>query len=283
MRLFPSGASCRQAARTSAARGRRRSPAARRCRARPPRRSSRGSRARCTGRSSPVRRRRGIRCGARAVSAHPHAASQHPRAPHPIGVRLGGRAAPSVPEPSPANSRPLAGGHPPDGMELHVAHPGGAPLGADRLAQSDSPELPAGIELEGVKRIGDGIGPLLHRIYRGADRGERVGRRRVDREDPRRPRLHGAVGVRELPEARGRGLLAVGDDYVVRMPGPWDGPVRAVASGPAYFRLATLTATWRPARSSSVPVPTIAAWSSRSSRGLAVATASRTSCTPTSA
>ena len=36
------------------------------------------------------------------------------------------------------------------------------------------------------------------------------------------------------------GRLAVGDEYVVRMPGPWDGPVRVVASTPTSFRLATL-------------------------------------------
>ena len=34
--------------------------------------------------------------------------------------------------------------------------------------------------------------------------------------------------------------LAVGDEYVVRMPGPWDGPVRVVDIGPRSFRLATL-------------------------------------------
>jgi Domain of unknown function (DUF1990) len=34
--------------------------------------------------------------------------------------------------------------------------------------------------------------------------------------------------------------LRVGDEYVVRMPGPWDGPVRVVDVGPRSFRLATL-------------------------------------------
>ena len=36
------------------------------------------------------------------------------------------------------------------------------------------------------------------------------------------------------------GRLAVGDEYVVRMPGPWDGPVRVVDVGLCSFRLATL-------------------------------------------
>jgi hypothetical protein len=37
-----------------------------------------------------------------------------------------------------------------------------------------------------------------------------------------------------------RNGLEVNDEYVVRMPGPWDGPVRVVAVTPVSFRLATL-------------------------------------------
>ena len=35
--------------------------------------------------------------------------------------------------------------------------------------------------------------------------------------------------------------MRVGDEFVVRMPGPWDGPVRVVDVTPSSFRLATLT------------------------------------------
>ena len=34
--------------------------------------------------------------------------------------------------------------------------------------------------------------------------------------------------------------LRLGDEFLVRMPGPWDGPVRVVRRDPAAFRLATL-------------------------------------------
>jgi hypothetical protein len=34
--------------------------------------------------------------------------------------------------------------------------------------------------------------------------------------------------------------MAVGDEFVVRMPGPWDGPVRVVDVSPSSFRLVTL-------------------------------------------
>ncbi len=33
----------------------------------------------------------------------------------------------------------------------------------------------------------------------------------------------------------------MGDEYVVRMPGPWDGPVRVLQAGATTFRLATLS------------------------------------------
>jgi hypothetical protein len=36
------------------------------------------------------------------------------------------------------------------------------------------------------------------------------------------------------------GSMAVGDEYVVRMPGPWDGPVRVVERTPTLFRFVTL-------------------------------------------
>jgi Domain of unknown function (DUF1990) len=36
------------------------------------------------------------------------------------------------------------------------------------------------------------------------------------------------------------GSMAVGDEYVVRMPGPWDGPVRVVDRMPTSFRFVTL-------------------------------------------
>jgi hypothetical protein len=34
--------------------------------------------------------------------------------------------------------------------------------------------------------------------------------------------------------------MAVGDEYVVRMPGPWDGPVRVIERTPTSFRFVTL-------------------------------------------
>jgi hypothetical protein len=88
----------------------------------------------------------------------------------------------------------------------------------------------------------DGYGPLFHRCYRTRIRESSLGAAELmdklqadlNRASPtkfaRFQLLHGE-----------RGRLRVGDEYVVRMPGPWDGPVRVVDVGPRSFRLATLT------------------------------------------
>ena len=47
------------------------------------------------------------------------------------------------------------------------------------------------------------------------------------------------------------GLLDVGDEYVVRMPGPWDGPVRVIDAGRARFGWRRWRAISRRARSNS--------------------------------
>jgi Domain of unknown function (DUF1990) len=49
------------------------------------------------------------------------------------------------------------------------------------------------------------------------------------------------VEVATFRKTRGAGRsAAVGDEYVVRMPGPWDGPVRVVHRDGTSLRLATL-------------------------------------------
>jgi hypothetical protein len=85
-----------------------------------------------------------------------------------------------------------------------------------------------------------GAGPLLHRYYAA----------RIVRSSMGPPELMDTVAAnlnRASPEmavfrhTRGRpGQLRQGDELIVRMPGPWDGPVRVVHRDPASFRLATL-------------------------------------------
>ena len=120
-------------------------------------------------------------------------------------------------------------------VPLHRAEDAGDP-------ETDAPPaLPAGVELAEVQRHEDGTGPLFHRRYRTRIRDARLtARELVDRlaADPDRAaptefasfvKLHGEPGE-----------MNVGDEYRVRMAGPWDGPVRVIERTPTAFRLATL-------------------------------------------
>ena len=108
------------------------------------------------------------------------------------------------------------------------------------MSADAAPVLPVEVDLDDVQGTDDGTGPLVHRIYRtrmvGGDLGPQELVKRIaanpDRIAPSEFATFQKLGV--------DGPLALGDDYVVRMPGPWDGPVRVVAARPDGFRFATL-------------------------------------------
>jgi len=111
----------------------------------------------------------------------------------------------------------------------------------DASKPSAAPRLPTGVDTDDLQRPEDGAGPLLHRLYR-----LRIGESNLSPEQliARLGEDLDAMAPGELASfhrLRGeQGALAVNDEYVVRMPGPWDGPVRVVAVGERSFRLATL-------------------------------------------
>ena len=93
-------------------------------------------------------------------------------------------------------------------------------------------------EIQGVDK---GYGPLFHRRYRTRITAAALGpeelmsalQANLNRAAPttfaRFQKVHGD-----------RRSMRIGDEYVVRMPGPWDGPVRVIDTGPCSFRFATL-------------------------------------------
>jgi uncharacterized protein (UPF0548 family) len=102
------------------------------------------------------------------------------------------------------------------------------------------PQLPEDVELEDVQRAEDGVGPLVHRLYLTRVVGSPLTPERLVQlitEDLDRIAPSEFATFQKLG---GSGGLFIGDDYIVRMPGPWDGPVRVVAASPTSFRLATL-------------------------------------------
>ena len=103
------------------------------------------------------------------------------------------------------------------------------------------PPLPAGVPTAAIQTPEDGAGPLLHRHYRARIHGAELDAEALIAQLGTNPDGVAPGGLAKFvkqsgPDAR----IAVGDEWVVRMPGPWDGPVRVVDVTPTSFRFATL-------------------------------------------
>ncbi|WP_433868871.1 DUF1990 family protein [Saccharopolyspora sp. CA-218241] len=103
------------------------------------------------------------------------------------------------------------------------------------------PALPADLVDEHSQLAPHGVGPLFHRRFGvHVEGGSLTAQELIDvfsrRFDRAVPREVAAVSRRTGT----RGALQPGDELVVRMPGPWDAPVRVVERTPESFRLATL-------------------------------------------
>jgi hypothetical protein len=113
---------------------------------------------------------------------------------------------------------------------------------AEGSAEDDCPPgLPSGVEAAEVQSADDGVGPLFRRRYRARIREpELTAEQLLSRvvADPNRAAPTEFASFQKVHGADGP--MHVGDEYVVRMPGPWDGPVRVVDVTDRSFRLVTL-------------------------------------------
>jgi hypothetical protein len=114
------------------------------------------------------------------------------------------------------------------------------------LAEEDvGPHLPVpyppAVDGSEVQSIGDGVGPLFHRRYSARIEDAELGPDELMGTIQRNLNAAAPTTFARFQRVLGDGeTLGVGDEYVVRMPGPWDGPVRVIAQTPRAFRLATL-------------------------------------------
>jgi hypothetical protein len=103
------------------------------------------------------------------------------------------------------------------------------------------PPLPPGIERSDLQGVEDGVGPLMHRRYVARVRDAELGARELIGTFAARPNRAAPTALASFVKLAGEeGELRVGDEFTVRMPGPWDGPVRAVEVEPARFGFVTL-------------------------------------------
>jgi hypothetical protein len=110
-----------------------------------------------------------------------------------------------------------------------------------RWPDDGPPPFDGALSRDGVQRPEDGAGPLFRRRYRvriedaEADAAQLIAQAQANPDDFAPGTLaHFRKRVGE------EGAMRVGDEFVVFMPGPWNGPVRVVETTPTSFRFATL-------------------------------------------
>jgi hypothetical protein len=109
------------------------------------------------------------------------------------------------------------------------------------LAKDSAPELAGSIDLTEVQLPESGAGPLFHRLYRTVIRESRLPAPELLARVCADPDAVAPSEFASFQKVRGEeGRMELGDEYVVRMPGPWDGPVRVVRRTSDSFRFATL-------------------------------------------
>jgi hypothetical protein len=103
------------------------------------------------------------------------------------------------------------------------------------------PDLPGDVRLDEVLHPPAGAGPLFRRRYRGCIREAELSARELVDTISHDLDLVAPREFASFTKVRGeKGGMKVGDEYIVRMPGPWDGPVRVIEKTPQSFRFVTL-------------------------------------------
>lgn len=103
------------------------------------------------------------------------------------------------------------------------------------------PPLPAEVSHEDIQAPESGAGPLFHRRYRTRIRETTMTPESLIERVSADPDCVAPTEMASFRKVRGdEGTMRPNDELVVRMAGPWDGPVRVVEKTPTSFRLATL-------------------------------------------
>ena len=103
------------------------------------------------------------------------------------------------------------------------------------------PPLPPGVAHEDVQRPEDGAGPLFRRTYTGVVRDASMSAADLIRRLGEDPNRVVPLSLARFTKSHGEEWrMRAGDEFLIRMPGPWDGPVRVVEVTDTSFRVATL-------------------------------------------
>ena len=109
------------------------------------------------------------------------------------------------------------------------------------LAEDMPPPVPDGVSLEEWQRLEDGAGPLFHRRYRTRIRESPMTPEELMDAFSSAPDWAAPTEFASFAKVKGEeDVMRVGDEWMVHMAAPWDGPVRVVDKTPTSFRLITL-------------------------------------------
>jgi uncharacterized protein (UPF0548 family) len=119
------------------------------------------------------------------------------------------------------------------------------PLYRDEVAGSwdedAPPKVADDVEREDVQWPGDGTGPHFRRRYSVRIEGSKLSAEELMGRVMSDPDQAAPSEFATFQKLHGEpDTLRVNDEFVVRMPGPWDGPVRVASTSPRSFRLVTL-------------------------------------------
>jgi Domain of unknown function (DUF1990) len=103
------------------------------------------------------------------------------------------------------------------------------------------PPLPDEVDRDDVQWVGHGSGPHFHRRYSVRIEGAAMSAEELMAQVMENPDRAAPSEFATFQKMRGdEQTLRVNDEYVVRMPGPWDGPVRVASTSSRSFRFVTL-------------------------------------------
>jgi len=103
------------------------------------------------------------------------------------------------------------------------------------------PSIPPDFDRERIQDLDHGVGPLFHRRYRTTIVDGALTAEELMTKIQQDPNLVAPTEfARFLRSSDRAGAMQVDDEYLVRMPGPWDGPVRVVNVTSTSFRFVTL-------------------------------------------
>jgi len=112
---------------------------------------------------------------------------------------------------------------------------------AGSAAEDAPPPLPPDTDRSDHQGVENGYGPLMHRSYVARIKDAQLSAEQLINVFAGVPNRAAPKALGSFVKLRGEeGVLRVGDEFTIRIPGPWDGPVRVVEIADNGFGLATL-------------------------------------------